>query len=134
VVIDTLRMAKRLREAGFSDPPAEAVITTVQESAEGTDLATKHDLAEAIAVLKADIAELRARFKADIAELRAELRGENAAVRAEGREAELRLEARMQALNSQLITRVFGMILSAVVINIVAIVGAVFGVAKLLGH
>lgn len=112
MTIDTLKVAKRLKEAGFNDLQAEAVVATVQESAEGADLATKSDLREVEAALRMEIA----------------------GVRAEMREMELRLEAKMEAPNSQILNRVFGMILSAIVINVVVIVGAIFGVAKLAGH
>jgi hypothetical protein len=43
-VIDTHKLAKRLREAGFSDPQAEAMVATVQEAAFGAEFATKDDL------------------------------------------------------------------------------------------
>jgi DNA-binding transcriptional MerR regulator len=112
MAIDTLKLAKRLREVGFSDPQAEALVETVQEAAQGAELAAK-----------ADVGGLRAELKADIAELRGELR-----------EVELRFEARLEAIKGDLLNRVFGMILGALVVNIVAIVGAMFGVAKLLGH
>ncbi len=145
LAIDTLKVAKRLREAGFSDPQAEAVVATVQEAAEGADLATrsdlaelrseiKFDLAELRAELKAAIAELRAELKAELAELRVELRAEIAAVRAEMRALELRFEAKLEALKADILNRIFGLILGAVVVNVVAVVGAMFGVAKLLGH
>ena len=110
--IDTLKVAKRLREAGFSEPQAEAVIATIQEGAEGAELATKGDLAD-----------LRAELKAEIAALRSELR-----------EAELRLEAKIEAIKADILNRVFGLILGTLVVNIVAIVGAMFAVAKLVGH
>jgi hypothetical protein len=41
MAIDTLKVAKRLREAGFPEPQAEAVIAAVQEGTEAADLATK---------------------------------------------------------------------------------------------
>jgi len=104
-VIDTLKVARRLREAGFSEPQADAVVAAVQEAAAGTDIATKRDFAEALA------------------ELRSELR-----------QSELRTEAKLEALKSDILTRVFVMILGSLVVNIVALVGAMFGVAKLLGH
>ncbi len=134
MAIDTLKFAKRLREAGFSDPQAEAVIATVQEAAEGAELATKADLSDMRADLKAEIAELRAELRAGIAELRAELRAEIAALHGELREVELRFEARFEALKADILDRVFALILGAIVVNVVAIVGAMFGVAKLLGH
>ena len=105
MAIDTLKVAKRLREAGFTEPQAEAVVAAVQEGTEGAELATK-----------ADIAELRTELKAEI------------------REAELRLAAKIEAIKADILNRVFGLILGTLVVNIVAIVGAMFAVAKLLGH
>ena len=112
MAIDTLKVAKRLREAGFTEPQAEAVVAAVREGTEGAEFATK----------------------GDIAELRAELR-------AEIREAGLRLEAKIEAVRSDIaavkadiLNRVFGMILGALVVNIIAVVGAVFAVAKLVAH
>lgn len=145
LAIDTLKFAKRLREAGFSDPQAEAVVATVQEASAGADLATRSDLAELRsgirleiaelrAELKAEIAELRADLKAEIAELRAELKAEIAELRAEMRQLELRLEAKLETMKADILNRIFGLILGALVVNVVAIVGAMFGVAKLLGH
>src|SRR5882724_1899907 len=112
MAIDTLKVAKRLREAGFTEPQAEAVIAAVQEGTEGADLATK-----------LDIAELRTELKAEIADLRSELR-----------QAELRLEAKIEGIKGDILNRVFGLILGTLVVNIVAIVGAMFAMAKLLGH
>jgi len=119
MAIDTLKVAKRLREAGFTEPQAEAVIAAVQEGTEGAELVTRPDLAE-----------LRAEFKADLAALRSELR-----------ETELRLEAKIEAVRSDIaavkadiLNRVFGMILGALVVNIIAVVGAMFAVAKLVAH
>src|SRR5260370_20942302 len=112
MAIETRRVAKRLREAGFTEPQAEAVVAAVQEGTEGANLATKTD----IAGVKAEIATLRAELKAEI------------------REAELRLEAKIEAIKADILNRVFGLILGALVVNIVAIVGAVSAVAKLVGH
>jgi phage host-nuclease inhibitor protein Gam len=138
MAIDTLGMAKRLHEAGFTDPQAEAVVAAVQEGTIGTDLASKGDLDAVRTALKAEIAALRAELRAEIAALRAELRAEIAALRAELkahiREAELRLEAKIEAIKSDILNRVFGLILGALVVNIVAMVGAVFAVAKPVGH
>ncbi|HXO90993.1 MAG TPA: hypothetical protein VN849_09425 [Stellaceae bacterium] len=108
MAIDTLKVAKRLREAGFTELQAEAVTAAVQEATEAAELATKADIAE---------------------------------VKAEIREAELRLEAKIEAVRSDIaavkadiLNRVFGMILGALVVNIIAVVGAVFAVAKLVAH
>ena len=105
MAIDTLQVAKRLREAGFTEPQAEALTAAVQAGTEGADLATKKD-----------IAKLRTELRTDI------------------REAELRLEAKIEAIKADILNRVFGLILGTLVVNIVAIVGAMFAVAKLAGH
>jgi ribosomal protein L29 len=123
VAIDTLKVAKRLREAGFTEPQAEAVVAAVQEATGGADLATKTDIADLRSALKAEIADLRSELKAEIADLRSELR-----------QTELRLEAKIEAIKADILSRVFGLILGTLVVNIVAIVGAMFAVAKLVGH
>jgi DNA-binding transcriptional MerR regulator len=123
MAIDTLKVAKRLREAGFTEPQAEAVIAAVQEGTEGADLATKIDIAELRTEIKVEIAELRTEIKADIADLRSELR-----------QSELRLEAKIEAIKADILNRVFGLILGTLVVNIVAIIGAMFAVAKLVGR
>jgi hypothetical protein len=130
VAIDTLKVAKRPREAGFTEPQAEAVVAAVQEATGGADLATKADIAELRTELRADIAEL----KAEIAELRTEVRAEIADLRTELRQSELRLEAKIEAIKADILNRVFGLILGTLVVNIVAIVGAMFAVAKLVAH
>ena len=112
MAIDTLKIAKRLREAGFTEPQAEAVVAAVQEGTEGAELAAK-----------IDIADLRAELKAEVADLRSELR-----------QSELRLEAKIEAIKTDILNRVFGLILGALVVNIIAMMGAVFAVAKLVGH
>ena len=88
----------------------------VREGAEGADFATK----------------------ADLAVLAAELRAEIAALRSEMREMEQRLIARItneiSAAKSEMLGRMFQMILGAVLVNIVAMLGVMFAFAKLLGH
>ena len=112
MTIDTLRVAKRLREAGFTEPQAEAVVAAVQEGTEGADLATKMDIAELRTELKAGIREAELRLEAKIEVIRAD----------------------MAAMKADILNRVFGLILGALVVNIVAVVGAMFAVAKLAGH
>jgi hypothetical protein len=41
---------------------------------------------------------------------------------------------KIEAVKTDILNRVFSLILGAPIVNIVAIVGAIFGVAKLLGH
>lgn len=107
--IDTLKLAKRLRQADFTQLQAEALAEAVGEATvEG--VATKLDIAELRAELKQDIADLRAELKQDIGDLRAELKQDNAGVRQEieGLRAELRLESaavrvEMAALESRML-------------------------------
>lgn len=105
MAIDTLKVARRLREAGFSEPQAEAVVAAVQEGAAGADYATK----------------------ADLAVLSAELRREIASVKSA-------TEAAIEAAKSEMLYRIFQMILGAVLVNFVAMLGVMFAFAKLLGH
>ena len=123
MAIDTLKVAKRLREAGFTDPQAEAVVAAVQEAEASSDLVRKGDLDSVRTDLKAEIAGVRA----EIAALRVELK-------ADIRETELRLEAKIEAVKADILNRVFGLILGTLVVNIIAIVGAIFAVAKLVAH
>jgi len=143
--IDTLKVAKRLQAAGFTDPQAEAVVAAVQEAEAGSDLVRRGDLDAARTELKAEIAALRTELKAEIGDLRADmaalrtdLKAEIAALRSELkadiRESELRLEAKIEAIKADILNRVFGLILGTLVVNIVAIVGAMFAVAKLVAH
>jgi len=134
MAIDTLKVARRLREVGFTEPQAEAVIAVVQDATQGADLATKGDFAESRSEFKAEIAAVRSEFKAEIAAVRAEIAALRAELKAEIREAELRLEARIEALKSEILGRVFAMILGSLVVNIIAIVGAMFAVAKLVAR
>lgn len=68
LAFDTHKAVKALKEAGFGDIQAEAVVATVGDAL-GGDVATKTD----IAALKTDIAEFKAEVRADTAEFRAEI-------------------------------------------------------------
>jgi hypothetical protein len=112
MTIDTLKVARRLREAGFSEPQAEALVEAVRDGADDAHLATKQDL-----VL------LSTEIRAEIAELRGEMR-----------EMEQRLIARIESANAASQNRVVGMILGGVSVNVVTILGAMFAAVKLLAH
>ena len=80
---DTLKLARRLENAGFSSKQAGDTAEALAESLrETSDLATKQDLIELRAATKADIAELRAATKADIAALRAATKADITELRA----------------------------------------------------
>jgi hypothetical protein len=60
LLFDTLRLSRTLRDKGhFTPEQAEALAEALGEAAQG-DLATKADLANLEAELKADIAEVKA--------------------------------------------------------------------------
>jgi hypothetical protein len=65
---------------------------------------------------------------AEIAEVRVEI----AALRSELHA--VRIEAKFEALKSDILGAIFYMILGTEIVYIIALVGAMFGVAKLLGH
>lgn len=69
VAFDTLKLAKRLREGGFSESQAEPVSDALKESPIGGDLATKGD----VLIVSNDLQALRNEFKADLAEFKAEM-------------------------------------------------------------
>ena len=68
---DSIRAAKRLRDAGFNADQAQAIVEGMHQAAtaDRNELATKAD----IAATKADIAALKAESKADIAAVRTEI-------------------------------------------------------------
>ncbi len=69
MALDTYKAIKMLKEAGFDEPQAEAVVTTVGNAFDDT-VATKTDIAE----LRAEIQEVRAEVHAEIQKVRAEIR------------------------------------------------------------
>ncbi|MBV8972784.1 MAG: hypothetical protein JO290_10885 [Sphingomonadaceae bacterium] len=78
VALDTLRIAKRLREAGFSEPQAEAVTGVLHDAQEVAlgELATKGDLREVrsdVRDVKAELAVVKADLKSDIAGVKGEV-------------------------------------------------------------
>ena len=61
LAIDTLRMSKRLAEAGFTDAQAEAVTSLVSEASDPAvhELVTRKDLQIELAPLRSDIGLLK---------------------------------------------------------------------------
>ncbi len=82
LAFDTHAAVKALKEVGFEEAQAEAVVTTVGDAMTG-NVATKAEIAEFHAATEHDIAELRTEMKHEIAELRAEMKHEITELRAE---------------------------------------------------
>jgi hypothetical protein len=83
--LDTLRIAKRMKDAGFTDAQAE-VFAEVMRDAQSDwrgDLATKADLQALESALRADIENLRRELKAEIENVRGELKAGIAEVKFE---------------------------------------------------
>ena len=59
VTLDTLKVARRLRNAGFSEAQAESVAEAIRERVSGQDLVTKAQLDAAVKELKAEIADAK---------------------------------------------------------------------------
>jgi hypothetical protein len=77
VPFDTLKLARRLEDAGFPPKQAGDTAEALGELATKGDIgALKADLTSVESGLRADIATLRAELKADIAALRAELKAD----------------------------------------------------------
>jgi hypothetical protein len=90
--LDTLQTVKRLKEAGFNEPQAEALTGLLRDAqeAEQGQLATKADLGALDAKIERSVAELNAKIERVAAELdakierfAAELRAEFALIRSE---------------------------------------------------
>ncbi len=71
IAFDTLKFAKRLKEAGFTEQQAEALADAEAEFIE-QNLATKRDIAD----IKRDIKELEVTLRTEIKQLDATLRTE----------------------------------------------------------
>jgi hypothetical protein len=134
MAIDTLKVARRLREAGFNEAQAEAVAVAVQESSEGADLVTKGDLTIQSVGLRAEIAGQGAEVRAEIAAVRSEMREMETRLIARIEAVKTATETAIEAAKSEILGRMLQMILSAVLVNFVAMASLMFAFAKLLGH
>jgi hypothetical protein len=134
MAIDTLKVARRLRDAGFSEVQAEAVAVAVREGAEGADFATKADLAVLSAELRAEIAAVRSEMREMEQRLIARIDSVRSGSEAGLQSVKAGLETAIEAAKSELLGRMFQMILGAVLVNFVAMLGVMFAFAKLLGH
>ena len=87
LAFDTHKAVTALKQAGFEETQAEAVVNTMGEAL-GGNVATKADLTEVraaleadLAAVKADIEQLRLATQADLAAVKAKLETDIAAVR-----------------------------------------------------
>ncbi|GEO82004.1 CCDC90 family protein [Pararhodospirillum oryzae] len=129
--LDTHAFIKKMVGAGMTEAQAEAVTDLVRE-AQGAaigELATKTDLA----ALRADLAAQRSELMGEISTVRSDLSGEIAALRSEVKAVEAGLRAEINAAKSDTTRWMVGTVLVAVLLNGVMVLGAMVGLAKLLG-
>ncbi len=107
---DTLRAMESLRDSGFEESQARAVVDTFKDAVAGS-VATKADLQEVKAELQAEMQEVRTGLQAEIQEVRTGLEASIAGLRGEVETSIARLEARTQRF-------MFGMALGIVGLNV----------------
>jgi hypothetical protein len=98
VAFDTLKLADRLEAGGFTAAQARTAASAFADAMSGSDLATKADLGEAKAELKADLGKV----KADLVDVEHRLETQIAAVRTDLVDVEHRLETRISAVSAAL--------------------------------
>ena len=64
ITFDTHRFVRKLKEAGFEEKQAEAVVDAFRDAQAETETATRHDLKELELSLKADMQMLRGDMQA----------------------------------------------------------------------
>ncbi len=113
LMIDTLGYAEALEQSGFTSQQAKGAAKALNNTV-GEELATKADLAQLGAELRAEIAEVRTELRAEIVEVRAEIVETRTELRAEM--AELRAEVKGEL---KLIHWMLGIVMIAVVIPLI---------------
>src|SRR5579875_3701356 len=131
-ILDTLKLARRLRNAGFSEEQATGAAEALAELV-FPDVATKADLKELETSLRGEIRKLETELRGEIAEVRAEisgLRGEITGVRGEIAAVRGELHAEIGAMS----TRIAQWIVGAMLVNVFSMVAAVTAVWQLAGR
>jgi len=131
-ILDTLKLARRLRNAGFSEEQATGAAEALAELV-FPDVATKADLKDEIRKLETELRGEIAEIRGEIAEVRAEisgLRGEITGVRGEIAAVRGELHAEIGAMS----TRIAQWIVGAMLVNVFSMVAAVTAVWQLAGR
>jgi len=129
VAFDTLKFAQTLRDKAKFTPEQAEGLSEAFAQASADQLATKSDITDLRTDVKADIADLRTAVKIDIADLRTELKVDIVDLRSDLREAELRLEAKIEATNADILKWMFG----TIGFQTIVILGAVLALSQF-GH
>ncbi|MGH8612346.1 MAG: hypothetical protein ACREYF_09975 [Gammaproteobacteria bacterium] len=122
IAFDTLKFAKRLKEAGFTEQQAEALADAEAELIE-QNLATKRDIAD----IKLDIADV----KRDIADIKRDIKALEVTLRGEIKQLDVRIEQVRSDLARDLKDLEYRMTIKLGTMMVVA-VGAMAALVKLL--
>ncbi len=126
LAFDTHKAVTALKQAGFDEGQAEAVVNTVGEAI-GGDVATKADLTEVRASLEADIAAV----KADIDQLRLTTQADIAAVKADIEQLRVSTQADIAAVRADVAAQ-FAALYRQLWLMAVGIVGLTVTLVKLI--
>ncbi len=119
IAFDTLKFAKRLKEAGFTEQQAEALAAAEADFIE-EHLATKRDIAEVLQVIK----QLELATKHDIAELNRDLKELEVSLKRDIKELETNLARDLKGLEYRMTIKLGAML--------VVTVGAMAALVKIL--
>jgi len=122
VVLDTLKLARRLAAAGMPTEQADGVAAAIAEGV-AEQVATKADLGE----IRTEILTLRAELKAQIGELRVELKAEIGEFQTATTTEFARIRTEMAELRTSMIQWIVG----AVLLNWAAMAGLVIAIWNL---
>ena len=123
LAFDTHKAVTALKQAGFAEPQAEAVVNTMGEALGGS-VATKADLAAVQTKLEADIAAVQTKLEADIVAVQTKLEADIAAVQA-------KLEADIAAVKTDMAEQ-FAALYKQLWVIAVGIVGLTVTLVKLI--
>ncbi|MGH8614160.1 MAG: coiled-coil domain-containing protein [Gammaproteobacteria bacterium] len=116
IAFDTLKFAKRLKDAGFTEQQAEALAAAEAEFVQ-ENLATKQDILEVkreILEVKRDIKEVEAALKRDIKELHVKIEQFRAELKRDIKELETSLKRDMKDLEYRMTIKLGAMLVVAV--------------------
>ena len=123
-IFDTLRASRRLREVGFEEEQADAVVDLLAGDV-SESVATKSDIELLRADTKGDIELLRADTKSAIERLGADTKSDIELLRAETKSDIELLRAELRALEQRMTIRLGGLVAVAtgIIIAVIAITG-----------
>ena len=137
LAFDTHKAVTALKQAGFAEPQAEAVVNTMGEALGGS-VATKADLAAVqtkleadIAATKADIAAVQTKLEADIAATKADIAAVQAKLEADIAAVQTKLEADIAAVKTDMAEQ-FTALYKQLWVMAVGIVGLTVTLVKLI--